>query len=82
MSQLDKLIRRFLDGEKIHFAEFQRVLEAYGWRLDRVRGSHHIYRHDRAPRPLPIEPDGKEARAYQLRQARAMIERHGLDREA
>jgi predicted RNA binding protein YcfA (HicA-like mRNA interferase family) len=82
VSQLDKLIRRFLDGQKLSFADFQSVLEAYGWQLERVRGSHHIYRHKDAPRPLPIEPDGKDARAYQLRQARAMIERHGLDREA
>lgn len=82
MSQISKLLRRFLDGEKLTFTEFQRVLEVYGWRLERVRGRHHIYRHERAPRPLPIEPDGKDARAYQLRQARAMIERHGLDREA
>jgi predicted RNA binding protein YcfA (HicA-like mRNA interferase family) len=80
MSQLDKLIHHFLQGQKLTFVEFQRVLEAYGWRLERVRGSHHIYRHKAAPRPLPIEPDGKDARAYQLRQARAMIERHGLDR--
>lgn len=82
MSQISKVIERFLNGERLAFAEFQRVLEAYGWRLERVRGSHHIYRHKGAPRPLPIEPDGKDARAYQLRQARAMIERHGLDREA
>jgi hypothetical protein len=82
MSQLDKLIRRFLDGEKLTFTEFQRVLEAYGWTLARVRGSHHMYSHRKTPRPLPVEPDGKNARAYQLRQARAMIERHGLDREA
>jgi hypothetical protein len=81
MSQLDKLIRRFLDDQKLSFAEFRSVLEAYGWRLERVRGSHHVYRHKLAPRPLPIEPDGKDARAYQLRQARAMIERYGMDRQ-
>ncbi|WP_408640934.1 hypothetical protein [Sphingomonas horti] len=50
--------------------------------MERVRGSHHIYQHKGASRPLPIEPDGKDARGYQLRQARAMIVRHGLDREA
>lgn len=81
MSQLDKLIRRFLNGQLLTFTEFRSVLEAYGWRLERVRGSHHIYRHDGASRPLPIEPDGKDARAYQLRQARVMIERHGLTRD-
>jgi predicted RNA binding protein YcfA (HicA-like mRNA interferase family) len=82
VSQLDKLIDRFLAGQKLSFAEFRAVLKAYGWRLERTRGSHHIYRHQAASRPLPIEPDGKDARAYQLKQARAMIERHGLDRKA
>ncbi len=82
MSQIDKLIGRFLAGQKLTFAEFRSVLEAYGWRLERTRGSHHIYRHSQAPRPLPIEPDGKDARAYQLRQARVMIERYGMDRQS
>jgi predicted RNA binding protein YcfA (HicA-like mRNA interferase family) len=82
MSQLDKLIARFLEGRKLSFAEFRSVLEAYGRRLERVRGSHHVYRHNAVPRPLPIEPEGKDARAYQLRQAHAMIDRYGLDRQA
>jgi predicted RNA binding protein YcfA (HicA-like mRNA interferase family) len=29
----------------VSFAEARAVLEAYGWQLDRVRGSHHIFRH-------------------------------------
>jgi predicted RNA binding protein YcfA (HicA-like mRNA interferase family) len=28
----------------VRFSELQDMLEAYGWRLDRVRGSHHIFR--------------------------------------
>jgi predicted RNA binding protein YcfA (HicA-like mRNA interferase family) len=29
----------------VSFAEARAVLEAYGWVLTRVRGSHHIFRH-------------------------------------
>ena len=28
----------------VSFAELQQLLEAYGWELDRVRGSHHIFK--------------------------------------
>jgi predicted RNA binding protein YcfA (HicA-like mRNA interferase family) len=28
----------------VAFAEARAVLEAFGWELDRVRGSHHIFR--------------------------------------
>jgi predicted RNA binding protein YcfA (HicA-like mRNA interferase family) len=28
----------------VRFSELERLLEMYGWSLDRVRGSHHIFR--------------------------------------
>ena len=27
----------------VRFSELQQLLEAYGWRLERVRGSHHLF---------------------------------------
>ena len=78
MSRIAKLNLRFLTGGNLTFAEFRLLLEAYGWTLDRVGGSHHVYRHPLTARPFPVTPDGKDARRYQLKQARDMIELFGL----
>jgi len=78
MTRLAKLNARFMAADGLSFTEFQKILAAYGWRLDRIGGSHHIYRHPAVSRPLPITPDGKTARRYQMRQARDMIEQYGL----
>lgn len=34
------------------------ALERNGWRLDRIKGSHHIYIKEGAPRPLPVPVHG------------------------
>lgn len=78
MTRIAKLNFRFLSGASLSFVEFRQVLAVYGFRLDRVSGSHHIFVHPQLDRPLPITPDGKSARPYQMRQARVIIETYGL----
>jgi predicted RNA binding protein YcfA (HicA-like mRNA interferase family) len=78
VTRIAKLNVRFLAEAPLSFAEFRQILMAYGWTLDRIGGSHHIFRHPSIPRPLPITADGKDARRYQMRQARDMIEQFGL----
>jgi predicted RNA binding protein YcfA (HicA-like mRNA interferase family) len=41
-------------------ADLIRVLEAAGWRLDRIRGSHHVFRHPDRP-GLIVAPHPKKA---------------------
>ncbi len=37
------------------FSDVRRMLEAHGWRLTRVRGSHHIFtKRGRRPVPMPV----------------------------
>jgi len=79
MSRLDKLIRKLELGSVLSFIELQAVLSAYGFRLDRVAGSHHIYLHRDVPRPISIQPDGKDAKRYQVKQLRNMIAEFGLE---
>lgn len=41
-----KLLRKILTGtETVRFDDFVRLVKAFGFRLDRVRGSHHIFVH-------------------------------------
>ena len=62
----------------VRFSDFQRILEAFGFTLDRINGSHHIYRHPFATRPLSVQPKGNMAKPYQLDQFLDMVEEFGL----
>lgn len=64
-----KTYEKLLGGSRnVRFDEFCRVLEAFGYRLDRTRGSHHIYEHPQASRPLNVQEHRGQAKPYQVRQ--------------
>jgi predicted RNA binding protein YcfA (HicA-like mRNA interferase family) len=64
-----KIYEKILAGShNIRFADFGKVAEAFGYRLDRTRGSHHIYEHPEATRPLNLQNDHGQAKPYQIRQ--------------
>jgi predicted RNA binding protein YcfA (HicA-like mRNA interferase family) len=74
-----KTLDQILQGRRtIPFRDFQALLSALGFALVRQRGSHRIYFHARTGRPFPIQPDGQDAKHYQVRQLRDMIRKHGL----
>ncbi len=79
MAKRQKILDRVMTGQgTITFREFERLLLALGFKHDRTSGSHRIYVHPRATRPLSVQPRGKDAKPYQVRQLRAMIEEFGL----
>jgi predicted RNA binding protein YcfA (HicA-like mRNA interferase family) len=41
-------------------ADLTRQLQAAGWMLDRVRGSHHVFRHPAHPNPVVVPHPKKE----------------------
>ena len=50
MTKKRKLIQKLLSGSKnIRFSEAQAAIEAFGFQLTRVSGSHHIYTHPAVP---------------------------------
>ena len=74
MRNSEKTLELLRQGKSaISFRDLQRLLTALGFQLDRIAGSHHLYVHDKVPRPLNIQPDRKGTKSYQLRQLRAMI---------
>ena len=58
------LLKVMADAHNVRFAELCRLAEAFGYRLDRVNGSHHIYEHPSADRPLNLQNVGGKAKAY------------------
>ena len=65
----------------ISFNDLQRLLIKLGFRLHRISGSHHIYVHPAVPRPVNIQSAGKDAKPYQVRQLRDIINEFGLNLE-
>jgi len=79
MTKARKTLQTAVQGKSsIRFRDFQSLLIAMGFRLDRISGSHHIYFHPAAPRPLSIQPVGNEVKRYQIRQFLDMVEEFGL----
>ena len=64
-----KIYEALLAGSRnIRFGDFCKVAEAFGYRLDRVSGSHHIFENPMASRPLNLQNDRGQAKPYQIRQ--------------
>jgi predicted RNA binding protein YcfA (HicA-like mRNA interferase family) len=75
-----KILEKVLAGSKnVRFDEFVTLLEDFGFELKRTRGSHHVFTHPKIPRPFPIQPKGKQAKPYQVRQLLALVEQYNLE---
>jgi predicted RNA binding protein YcfA (HicA-like mRNA interferase family) len=82
MASPKKTLEAVKRGQRaISFGDLQRLLGKLGFRLDRVSGSHHIYVHPKVTRPMNIQSMGKDAKPYQVRQLRDMIDEFGLKLE-
>jgi predicted RNA binding protein YcfA (HicA-like mRNA interferase family) len=80
MTQIAKLYARLAANPRIaiSFRDFERLLLAFGFEHARTTGSHKMYVHPDIPRPLPIQPESKNAKAYQVRQFLELIANYGL----
>jgi hypothetical protein len=55
------------------------VAEAFGFELNRVRGSHHIYQRPGVPEPLNLQNVHGKAKPYQVRQLLALVAKYRLE---
>jgi hypothetical protein len=65
----------------VDFDDFTRLAEAFGFRADRVGGSHRHYHHPRLPEVLNLQPLRGEAKPYQIRQFLSLVESYNLNLE-
>ena len=80
MSNVAKTLERVLAGKSgVKFQELHMLLIALGFGEPRVSGSHHIYVHPKVSLPVNIQPFGKEAKKYQVRQVSAIIREFKLE---
>ena len=67
MTKREKLVERIRARPvEADFADVQTLLEAFGWSLERIRGSHHTFAKD-GERSLTISTvNGRKVRRYQI----------------
>ena len=74
-----KTLAKILAGSKnIRFEDMQRLLEAYGFSLERISGSHHIFVHPDIPELVNLQRVGGEAKPYQMKQVLKLVETYNL----
>lgn len=74
-----KLLEKVRSGQVqgVGFADLGQLMNKLGFQL-RQRGSHHIYSREGVAEIVNLQPNGKEAKAYQVRQVIDLVERYGL----
>jgi predicted RNA binding protein YcfA (HicA-like mRNA interferase family) len=55
------------------------LIEAYGFRESRVKGSHHIFIHPKVRELVNLQDVKGKAKPYQIRQFLQLVERYNLE---
>jgi predicted RNA binding protein YcfA (HicA-like mRNA interferase family) len=75
-----KLLEKVLAGPKnVHFNDMISLVEAFGFRLSRVRGSHHIFELPQIPELVNLQEKNGKAKPYQVRQFLQLVEQYDLE---
>jgi predicted RNA binding protein YcfA (HicA-like mRNA interferase family) len=75
-----KILEKVLAGSKnIRFKEIITLVEAFGFRLSRVSGSHHIFIHSEVREMVNLQEVNGKAKPYQIRQFLQLVERYNLE---
>jgi predicted RNA binding protein YcfA (HicA-like mRNA interferase family) len=78
-----KLLRKLISGSKnIRFSDAAACAEAFGFRLDRISGGHHIYVHSDISELVNLQNHKGKAVPYQVKQLLQLIERYNLQMES
>lgn len=80
MDKYQKLLEYILlrrSDSNISFSELCKLLKKLGF-TERVKGDHHIFSKNDIPEIINIQPKGKMAKPYQVKQIRNIILNYGL----
>jgi len=82
MSSKEKLLQKILSGSRnIRFGDMVALVNAFGFRLSRTKGSHHIFTHPGIPELVNLQEVHGQAKPYQIKQFLNLIERYNLKLE-
>ncbi len=78
-----KVLEKIISGSlSISFTDFCSLIEAFGFSLSRIRGSHHIFTHPGIPELVNVQQVGGKAKPYQIRQFLKLVEEYNLKLES
>ena len=80
MARYDDLLSRILRGASdanIPFNQLCHLLRRLGFE-ERIRGDHHIFTKDAVEEILNLQPRGRHAKPYQVKQVRGVIVKYRL----
>lgn len=83
MDKYEKLLLQILRGRSdanIRFDDLRGLLRSLGFE-ERMKGSHHSFRRVAVEEKMNLQRDGNKAKAYQVRQVRAVILKYRLGGE-
>ncbi len=74
-----KLLRKALTGPKnFRFSDMIILVEAFGFRLSRASGSHHIFVHPEVTELVNLQEVQGKAKPYQISQFLQLVEKYNL----
>jgi predicted RNA binding protein YcfA (HicA-like mRNA interferase family) len=77
-----KLLQKALfSPQNVRFSEMVTLAEAFGFRLARVKGSHHVFVHPQVRELVNLQDVDGKAKPYQIRQFLRLVERYNLTME-
>jgi len=78
-----RLLSRLSQGalQNVSFDDFADLVEGFGFRPSRVRGSHHIFVHPGVVELVNLQNAEGQAKPYQIRQFLRLVERYNLTLE-
>lgn len=75
-----KLLKKVLNSKtNVRFQEFVSLVEAFGFQLSRINGSHHIFVHLQSRQSINIQNENGKAKPYQIHQFLKLIERYNIE---
>ena len=80
--KIGKILQKALASpNNLRFAEARALAEGFGFRLSRIKGSHHVFTHPEIQELVNLQEVGGQAKAYQVRQLLQLLERYNLKSE-
>ncbi len=79
MNKRKLLFKALSSPNNLPFKEMVVLVEAFGFRLSRINGSHHLFTHPEISELINLQEKNGKAKAYQVRQFLQLVEEYDLE---
>jgi predicted RNA binding protein YcfA (HicA-like mRNA interferase family) len=80
LNERQKFLQKVLNNPKnVRFLEVKSIVEAFGFKLSRISGSHHIFTHSNLSEIVNLQNVNGRAKSYQVKQFLRLVERYNLE---